>query len=92
MDAKITCRSPLPALLARHHPSDVRSFRCRRSRFSGTSEASADLKYMDIPLLVIGVLLVLTLTAFFTGFLPYPIGWIILSAAFIGRLLYLKAR
>lgn len=47
---------------------------------------------MDIPLLVIGVLLVLTLTAFLTGFLPYPIGWIILSAALIGRLLYLKAR
>ena len=45
---------------------------------------------MDIPLLVIGALLILTLTAFFTGFLPYPIGWIILSAAFIGRLLYLK--
>jgi len=37
---------------------------------------------MDIPLLVIGALLILTLSAFFTGFLPYPIG---LSVAFIGR-------
>jgi hypothetical protein len=47
---------------------------------------------MDIPLLVIGALLILTLTAFFTGFLPYPIGWIILSAALIGRWLYLRGR
>lgn len=47
---------------------------------------------MDVPLLVLGALLVLTLGAFFTGFLPYPIGWIILGGAFIGRLLYLKAK
>lgn len=47
---------------------------------------------MDIPLLVIGALLILTLTAFFTGLLPYPIGWIVLGAAFIGRLLFLAAR
>jgi len=47
---------------------------------------------MDIPLLVIGALLILTLIAFFTGPLPYPIGWIILSAAFIGRGFFLKAR
>ncbi len=47
---------------------------------------------MDIPLLILGALLVATLTAFFTGILPYPIGWIILSAAVIGRLLYLKSR
>ncbi len=60
--------------------------------FSGTSETTADLRCMDIPLLVIGALLILTLTAFFTGLLPYPIGWIILSAAFIGRLLFLVAR
>lgn len=47
---------------------------------------------MDTPLLAIGALLILTLIAFFTGFLPYPIGWIILSAALIGRWFYLKAR
>jgi hypothetical protein len=47
---------------------------------------------MDIPLLVIGVLLVATLAAFFTGLLPYPIGWIILTAAFVGRWLFLRAR
>ncbi len=47
---------------------------------------------MDIPLLIIGALLVATLTAFFAGALPYPIGWIILGAAFVGRLLYLKSR
>ena len=47
---------------------------------------------MDIPLLIIGALLVATLTAFFTGILPYPIGWIILGAAFIGRLLFLMSR
>jgi len=41
---------------------------------------------------VIGARLVLTRTAFFTGFRQYPIGWIILSAAFIGRGFYLKAR
>jgi len=47
---------------------------------------------MDIPLLILGALLIATLTAFSMGILPYPIGWIILSAAFIGRLLYLKGR
>lgn len=47
---------------------------------------------MDIPLLILGALLIATLTAFFTGILPYPIGWIILGAAFVGRLLYLKGR
>jgi len=30
---------------------------------------------------ICGALLILTLTAFFSGLLPYPIGWIILSAA-----------
>ena len=63
-----------------------------RSCLGGTSEAAEDLSCMDIPLLVIGALLILTLTAFFTGFLPYPIGWIILIAAFIGRLLFLKVQ
>jgi hypothetical protein len=47
---------------------------------------------MDLPLLIIGTLLLVSLTAFFTGLLPYPIGWIILGAAFIGRWLFLRAR
>lgn len=47
---------------------------------------------MDIPLLVIGALLLATLTAFFAGVLPYPIGWIILAIAFVARLLYLRGR
>ena len=47
---------------------------------------------MDIPLLVIIILLGITLTAFFSGFIPYPIGWIILSAFLIARLLQLSGR
>jgi dihydroxy-acid dehydratase len=47
---------------------------------------------MDLPLLIIGVLLIASLVAFFTGLMPYPIGWIILSVAFIGRWLFLRAR
>ncbi|WP_296757154.1 hypothetical protein [Thioalkalivibrio sp.] len=47
---------------------------------------------MDIPLLILGALLVATLIAFFTGVLPYPIGWIILTVAFVGRLIVLKSR
>ena len=58
----------------------------------GTSVPPIDPMGMDIPLLIIGALLIATLTAFFAGTLPYPIGWIILGAAFIGRLLYLKSR
>ena len=46
---------------------------------------------MDIPLMIIGALLIATLIAFFTGILPYPIGWIILTVAFIGRLIVLKS-
>lgn len=44
---------------------------------------------MDTPLLILGLLLVASLAAFFTGVLPYPIGWIILTIAFIARLLFL---
>ncbi len=50
------------------------------------------LNAMDIPLLVIAALLVASLTAFFSGVLPYPVGWIILGIAFIARLLYLARR
>lgn len=47
---------------------------------------------MDTPLLIIGILLVASLAAFFTGALPYPIGWIILTVAFIARLFFLAGR
>jgi len=47
---------------------------------------------MGIPLPVIGALLILTVSVFFTRFLPYPIGWIILSAASVGRWLHLIGR
>ena len=47
---------------------------------------------MDIPLLVLGALLAGTLVAFFTGVLPYPVGWIILGVAVVGRLLYLAGK
>jgi dihydroxy-acid dehydratase len=47
---------------------------------------------MDLPLVIIGVLLIASLTAFFTGLLPYPVGWIILGAAFVGRWLVLRSR
>ena len=46
---------------------------------------------MGTPLVVIGELLILTLIAFFTALLPYPVGWITLSAGFIGRWFCLKA-
>lgn len=46
---------------------------------------------MGTLLVVVGALLMLTLVAFFTALLRYPIGWIILSAAFIGRWFCLKA-
>ncbi|WP_020146638.1 hypothetical protein [Thioalkalivibrio sp. ALJ15] len=47
---------------------------------------------MDTPLLILGLLLIASLAAFFTGVLPYPIGWIILTIAFIARLLFLAGR
>ena len=47
---------------------------------------------MDLPLLVIILLLGTTLTAFISGVIPYPIGWIVLSAFLIARLLQLSGR
>ena len=58
----------------------------------GAYATDAGIGHMDLPLVIIGTLLMVSLTAFFTGVLPYPIGWIILSAAFIGRWLFLRAR
>ena len=60
--------------------------------FQGTSAPRHVQTDMDIPLLIIGALLIATLTAFVLGVLPYPIGWIILTMAFIGRLMFIKAR
>ena len=36
--------------------------------------------------LLLSVLLIATLLAFFTGVFPYPVGWIVLSALLIFRL------
>jgi hypothetical protein len=47
---------------------------------------------MDLPLLVIGVLLLSTLAAFFGGATPYPFGWIVLSVLLVARLLQLAGK
>lgn len=47
---------------------------------------------MDIPLLVIGLLLAATLSAFLGGLIPYPYGVLVLLALLIARLLHLKGR
>jgi dihydroxy-acid dehydratase len=46
----------------------------------------------DIPLTIIGLLLLTTLGAFFSGVMPYPYGFIILSVALLGRILQLKGK
>ncbi len=45
---------------------------------------------MDIPTLIISICLLATVVGFFSGLLPYPFGWILLSIALVGRLLYLS--
>ena len=47
---------------------------------------------LDIPLVILGILLLATLVAFFSGVLPYPYGFIILSAAMALRALQLRNR
>jgi dihydroxy-acid dehydratase len=44
---------------------------------------------MDILLLIIGLLLIATLTAFITGLITYPCGILVFSLFFVGRLIYL---
>ncbi|MGB5278162.1 MAG: hypothetical protein WBO73_18485 [Gammaproteobacteria bacterium] len=46
----------------------------------------------DIPLLIIGLLLTATLTAFLAGVFPYPFGLFILGFALLGRILQLQSR
>jgi len=46
----------------------------------------------DLPLLAILLALAATLTAFLSGFFPYPFGVFILSLALLGRLLQLHSR
>ena len=48
--------------------------------------------YLDRILVVLIVLLLATLAAFFSGMLPYPFGFIILSIFIIARILYLRGR
>ena len=47
---------------------------------------------MDKPLLIILLLLLATLGAFFAGLWPYPFGWIVLALLLVARLLHLKNR
>ncbi|CAI8794414.1 hypothetical protein [Methylocaldum szegediense] len=45
---------------------------------------------MDMYLLTLGAILVAVLVAFFIGAIPYPYGWLILTALLIARWLQLK--
>jgi dihydroxy-acid dehydratase len=45
---------------------------------------------MDPLLLILGLLLIATLSAFFAGTIPYPFGVLVLSLLIIGRLFYLQ--
>lgn len=45
---------------------------------------------MDTYLLTLGAILVAVLAAYFIGAIPYPYGWLILSALLIARWLQLK--
>jgi len=47
---------------------------------------------IDTPLLIIGLLLAVTLAAFFADVLPYPFGFFILGFALFGRILQLRSR
>lgn len=45
---------------------------------------------MDWILVVIGLSLIATLTAFLLGIIPYPIGWIVLLLLFALRVMQIK--
>jgi dihydroxy-acid dehydratase len=47
-------------------------------------------KFMDWILVVIGLSLIATLTAFLLGLIPYPIGWIVLLLLFALRVMQIK--
>jgi ABC-type glycerol-3-phosphate transport system permease component len=47
---------------------------------------------VDIPLLLIGALLVATVAAYAMGRLSYPVGLLVLSLLFVGRLMQLVNR
>ncbi len=44
---------------------------------------------LDIPLLIIGALLVGTVAAYALGWLTYPVGMLVLTLLFVGRLMQL---
>jgi hypothetical protein len=46
----------------------------------------------DLPLVIIALLLIATLVAFFSGVFPYPFGFFILAFALLGRILQLRSR
>jgi hypothetical protein len=45
---------------------------------------------MDIGLLMIGAVLATILLAFAAGVIPYPYGWLVLTAFLVGRWLQLR--
>lgn len=47
---------------------------------------------MDLPLLLLLILLIASLYAFFGGWIPYPFGWMVLTVFLLARLLYLSHR
>lgn len=47
---------------------------------------------LDLPLLIIGLLLIASVAAYATGRLSYPVGLLVLSLLFIGRLMQLAQR
>jgi MFS-type transporter involved in bile tolerance (Atg22 family) len=46
--------------------------------------------HIDIILLIIGVLLAVTLIAFFTERIPYPYGFFVLAILLVARILHLR--
>lgn len=45
---------------------------------------------MDKPLLILGALLIATMTAFLSGIIHYPYGWLVFSLLLIARVLQLR--
>ena len=45
---------------------------------------------MDITLLILGILLVGTVSAYFIGFFVYPFGFLLLLVFFVTRILYIR--
>jgi hypothetical protein len=78
---------PAPGTIELHHYFKI--FRYLRILFRNISACPWYIAAMDILLLIIGLLLIATLTAFITGLITYPCGILVFSLFFVGRLIYL---